>query len=50
MRHGQSKANLAGVIVSRIETDASGDYGLTDARPRAGPRGGAGVRPARKER
>lgn len=30
MRHGQSKANLAGIIVSRIETDASGDYGLTD--------------------
>jgi broad specificity phosphatase PhoE len=29
MRHGQSKANLHGVIVSRIETDASGDYGLT---------------------
>jgi glucosyl-3-phosphoglycerate phosphatase len=30
MRHGQSKANLHGVIVSRIETDASGDYGLTE--------------------
>jgi broad specificity phosphatase PhoE len=30
MRHGQSKANLSGVIVSRIETDASGDYGLTE--------------------
>jgi broad specificity phosphatase PhoE len=30
MRHGQSKANVAGIIVSRIEADASGDYGLTD--------------------
>ena len=30
MRHGQSKANVRGVIVSRIETDASGDYGLTE--------------------
>jgi probable phosphoglycerate mutase len=29
MRHGQSQANLRGVIVSRIETDAGGDYGLT---------------------
>jgi glucosyl-3-phosphoglycerate phosphatase len=29
MRHGQSKANVRGVIVSRLETDASGDYGLT---------------------
>ncbi|HEX4830073.1 MAG TPA: histidine phosphatase family protein [Trebonia sp.] len=29
MRHGQSKANARGIIVSRIETDASGDYGLT---------------------
>jgi glucosyl-3-phosphoglycerate phosphatase len=30
MRHGQSKANLRGIIVSRIETDASADYGLTE--------------------
>jgi len=31
MRHGQSKANVAGVIVSRIETDRGGDYGLSEA-------------------
>jgi probable phosphoglycerate mutase len=31
MRHGQSKANLAGIIVSRVETDAAGDYGLSEA-------------------
>jgi broad specificity phosphatase PhoE len=30
MRHGQSKANEAGVIVSRIETDRSGDWGLSE--------------------
>jgi probable phosphoglycerate mutase len=30
MRHGQSKANVAGIIVSRIETDAAGDYGLSE--------------------
>jgi broad specificity phosphatase PhoE len=30
MRHGQSKANLAGVIVSRIETDRRGDFGLSE--------------------
>jgi broad specificity phosphatase PhoE len=30
MRHGQSKANAAGIIVSRIETDRSGDYGLSE--------------------
>lgn len=30
MRHGQSKANARGIIVSRIESDAGGDYGLTD--------------------
>ena len=30
MRHGQSKANVAGVIVSRIETDRQGDYGLSE--------------------
>jgi probable phosphoglycerate mutase len=29
MRHGQSKANLAGIIVSCVGTDASGDYGLS---------------------
>jgi broad specificity phosphatase PhoE len=30
MRHGQSKANVAGLIVSRIETDRRGDYGLSE--------------------
>lgn len=30
MRHGQSKANAAGIIVSRIETDRHGDYGLSE--------------------
>jgi broad specificity phosphatase PhoE len=30
MRHGQSRANVAGVIVSNIETDRRGDYGLSD--------------------
>lgn len=30
MRHGQSKANEAGIIVSRIETDRSGDWGLSE--------------------
>jgi probable phosphoglycerate mutase len=30
MRHGESKANVAGLIVSRIETDRSGDYGLSE--------------------
>jgi glucosyl-3-phosphoglycerate phosphatase len=30
MRHGQSKANLRGIIVSHVETDAAGDYGLSD--------------------
>jgi broad specificity phosphatase PhoE len=30
MRHGQSKANLRGIIVSHVETDAVGDYGLSD--------------------
>jgi probable phosphoglycerate mutase len=30
MRHGQSKANEAGVIVSRIETDQDGDWGLSE--------------------
>jgi broad specificity phosphatase PhoE len=30
MRHGQSEANAAGIIVSRIETDRHGDYGLTE--------------------
>jgi broad specificity phosphatase PhoE len=29
MRHGQSKANVAGIIVSRIENDRRGDYGLS---------------------
>jgi broad specificity phosphatase PhoE len=30
MRHGQSKANEAGVIVSRIESDRRGDWGLSE--------------------
>lgn len=30
MRHGESLANVAGVIVSSIETDRSGDYGLSE--------------------
>jgi glucosyl-3-phosphoglycerate phosphatase len=30
MRHGQSKANVAGLIVSRIENDQRGDYGLSE--------------------
>ena len=30
MRHGQSKANVAGIIVSRIESDRHGDYGLSE--------------------
>jgi probable phosphoglycerate mutase len=29
MRHGQSKANVAGIIVSSLARDASGDYGLS---------------------
>jgi probable phosphoglycerate mutase len=29
MRHGQSKANELGIIVSRLATDAGGDYGLS---------------------
>jgi probable phosphoglycerate mutase len=31
MRHGQSKANVAGIIVSAIENDRRGDWGLSDA-------------------
>jgi probable phosphoglycerate mutase len=30
MRHGQSKANASGIIVSRIESDRLGDYGLSE--------------------
>lgn len=30
MRHGQSRANVAGIIVSRPETDEAGDYGLSE--------------------
>jgi glucosyl-3-phosphoglycerate phosphatase len=30
MRHAQSKANAARIIVSRIENDRQGDYGLTE--------------------
>ena len=30
MRHGQSNANVAGLIVSRIEHDRLGDYGLSE--------------------
>ena len=29
MRHGQSKANVAGVIVSSVAADLAGDYGLS---------------------
>ena len=30
MRHGQSKANVRGIIVSRIENDRRGDHGLSE--------------------
>jgi broad specificity phosphatase PhoE len=30
MRHGQSNANVAGLIVSRIEHDRRGEYGLSE--------------------
>jgi broad specificity phosphatase PhoE len=30
MRHGRSKANARGIIVSRIENDRRGDYGLSE--------------------
>jgi len=30
MRHGQSKANASGIIVSSIERDRRGDFGLTE--------------------
>src|ERR1700731_310056 len=30
MRHGQSKANEQGIIVSRLVTDQGGDYGLSE--------------------
>src|SRR5215475_12127346 len=30
MRHAQSKANVAGIIVSRLATDEAGDYGLSE--------------------
>jgi broad specificity phosphatase PhoE len=30
MRHGQSRANAAGIIVSRIDSDRRGDFGLTE--------------------
>jgi probable phosphoglycerate mutase len=30
MRHGQSKANVSGVIVSSIEADRRGDFGLSE--------------------
>jgi broad specificity phosphatase PhoE len=30
MRHGQSRANVAGVIVSGIESDRRGDWGLSE--------------------
>jgi broad specificity phosphatase PhoE len=30
MRHGQSRANVAGIIVSAIESDRLGDWGLSD--------------------
>ncbi len=31
MRHGESKANAHGIIISRIENDRRGDFGLTEA-------------------
>jgi broad specificity phosphatase PhoE len=31
MRHGQSKANVGGVIVSSIDADRRGDFGLSEA-------------------
>jgi glucosyl-3-phosphoglycerate phosphatase len=43
MRHGESKANAAGVIVSTIESDRGGDWGLSEAGRRqalAAARGG----------
>jgi broad specificity phosphatase PhoE len=30
MRHGQSKANVAGIIVSSIDRDRTGDFGLSE--------------------
>ncbi len=30
MRHGQSRANASGIIVSSIERDRAGDFGLTE--------------------
>lgn len=47
MRHGQSKANVAGVIVSDIETDRRGDYGLSRAgrRQAVAAAGGCGLPP-----
>ena len=37
MRHGQSKANEQGIIVSRLATDQGGDYGLSElGREQAG--------------
>jgi broad specificity phosphatase PhoE len=31
MRHGQSRANVSGIIVSSIEADRRGDFGLSEA-------------------
>jgi probable phosphoglycerate mutase len=31
MRHGQSKANVRGIIVSSIDRDRAGDFGLSEA-------------------
>jgi broad specificity phosphatase PhoE len=44
MRHGQSQANVAGIIVSSIDADQRGDYGLSGTgqeQVRAAARGGA---------
>lgn len=42
MRHGQSKANASDIIVSRIDTDRIGDYGLTDLGRQQALAAGAG--------
>ena len=47
MRHGQSRANVAGVIVSGIENDRRGDWGLSELGREQVLAGGSGLRPAR---
>lgn len=47
MRHGESKANVAGVIVSGIERDRAGDFGLSEAgRQQVLAAGSSGALPA----